>query len=216
MKRLTTPGKNARSRSPSERPGVIRVARRFGTPPERVFDAWLDPDVAGRWLFATALQPMTDVTIDPRVGGSFRFAQQRDEASNEHTGEYIEIIPHRRLVFTLAVADRPYARTRVTVDITPVKTGCELALTHENVPPAAAHQTEARWTGVLYGLGVTLGASPRQGRPNRRPVVAVDFGPRQTTRGAQRDVRGLTAPRPLRRGPERRRGGAARTGFLLR
>ena len=174
MKRLTTPGKNGGSRAPSERSAVIRVARSFGTPPERVFDAWLDPDVARRWLFATASQPMTDVAIDPRVGGSFRFAQRRDRASTEHTGEYIEIIRHRRLVFTLAVADRPYALTRVTVEITPAKTGCELALTHEDVPPTLAHQTEARWTGVLYGLGVTLPATApeptagRRSRPARR------------------------------------------------
>jgi uncharacterized protein YndB with AHSA1/START domain len=146
---------------------VIRVGRRFGTPAARVFDAWLDPDIAGRWLFATASQPMTDVAIDPRVGGSFRFAQRRDGASTEHTGEYLEITPHRRLVFALAVADPPCALTRVTVEITPAKTGCELALTHENVPPAVAHQAEARWTGVLYGLGVTLEASPRR-RPSRR------------------------------------------------
>jgi hypothetical protein len=44
----------------------------------------------------------------------------------------------------------------VTAEISPLKTGCELALTHENVPPDRADRTEARWTGVLYGLDETL------------------------------------------------------------
>lgn len=140
----------------ADRPATIRVARRFSAPPERVFHAWLEPGLAGRWLFATASQPMTDVDIDPRVGGSFRFGERRDGRRTEHTGEYVEIVPHRRLVFTLAMADRPHVVTRVTAEISPLKTGCELALTHENVPPDREGETEARWTGVLYGLDETL------------------------------------------------------------
>jgi uncharacterized protein YndB with AHSA1/START domain len=157
MKRPTSAGKNGRSRSIAEPSDVIRLARRFSAPAERVFHAWLDPDVAGRWLFATALQP-SDVDIDPRVGGSFRFAEERDGGRTEHTGEYVEIVPHRRLVFTLAMADRPRVVTRVTAEISPLKKGCALALTHENVPPDCAGATEARWTGVLYGLDETLSA----------------------------------------------------------
>jgi len=156
MKRPMNPGKNGRSRPIAAPPAAIRVARRFSAPPERVFHAWLEPGLAGRWLFATASQPMTDVDIDPRVGGSFRFAERRDGGRAEHTGEYVEIVPHRRLVFTLAMADRPRVVTRVTAEISPLKTGCELALTHENVPPDRAGEIEARWTGVLYGLDETL------------------------------------------------------------
>jgi uncharacterized protein YndB with AHSA1/START domain len=146
----------------AERPAAIRITRRFSAPPERVFDAFLEPEVAGRWLFATALRPMTDVEIDARVGGSFRFAERRDDEIIEHRGEYVEIVPHRRLVFTLSMADRPRAITRVTVEITPRKTGCELALTHEKMPPDYANHTEGRWTGVLYGLGMTLDSRARR------------------------------------------------------
>ena len=49
----------------------IHVTRRVRGTPEQLFDAWLDADVARRWLFATATEPMTQVEIDARVGGSF-------------------------------------------------------------------------------------------------------------------------------------------------
>jgi uncharacterized protein YndB with AHSA1/START domain len=164
MKHPTSAGKNGQSRPITEAPDVIHLARRFRAPAERVFHAWLEPEVAGRWLFATAFQPMTDVHIDPRVGGSFRLADGQNGARTEHTGEYVEIVPHRRLVFTLAMPDRPRVVTRVTAEISPRKTGCELALTHENVPPDRADQTEARWTGVLYGLDETLKSLRRRRR----------------------------------------------------
>lgn len=150
MKR-PNPRQNGRSRPP----GAIRVASRFRAPPERVFRAWLEPTVAARWLFATASEPMTDVAIDPRVGGAFRLAAR---GNGTHAGRYVEIVPHRRLVFTLAEAGRRGAVTRVTAEINPLKSGCELALTHEDVPPDRAGETEARWTGILYGLGETLDA----------------------------------------------------------
>lgn len=164
MRRSPSAGKNGQSRPIPEPPTPIRIARRFRAPPERVFHAWLEPELAGRWLFATALEPMMDVEIDPRVGGSFRLAERRDNGRAEHAGRYVEIVPHRRLVFTLAMADRPRVVTRVTAEISPLKTGCELALTHENVPPDRAGETEARWTGVLYGLDATLSSLPRRAR----------------------------------------------------
>src|SRR5688572_32910930 len=60
-----------RSRSGVQRYASIRVTRRLSAPAERVFDAWLEPEVAGRWLFATASRPMARVEVDARVGGSF-------------------------------------------------------------------------------------------------------------------------------------------------
>ena len=157
MKQLTRPAEG-QLRPTFEGRAAVRVTRRFSEPPERVFNAWLDPEVAGQWLFATALRPMTDVEIDPRVGGSFRLAERWDGEIIEHAGEYVEIVPNRRLVFILCRADRPRATTRVTVAITPLKTGCELDLTHEQMPFDDANYVEGRWTGILYGLGVALDA----------------------------------------------------------
>jgi len=140
----------------AKRPVALCVSRRFGAPPQRVFQAWLDPQIAGQWLFATALRPIARVEIDARVAGSFCFVDRHDYRTIEHSGEYIEIVPHRRLVFTLSRESRPHLVTRVAVAITPLKRGCELVLTHANVPPECASHVKARWTGILYGLGATL------------------------------------------------------------
>ena len=160
--------RNRRSHPSLRAPVAIRIGACFDATPERVFDAWLDPDVAGRWLFATATRPLAHVEIDARVAGSFRFVERRESGDVEHRGEYVEIVPYRRLVFTLALADQRRIGTRVIVDVETRATGSSLVLTHENVPAALADGIEARWTGMLYGLGVTLdanGGDPRGGRP---------------------------------------------------
>lgn len=140
----------------------IRVTRRFRAPPERVFDAWLDPETAGLWLFATALQPMARVKIDARVGGAFCFADRRGGEDIEYSGEYIEIARPRRLAFTLSMNNRLPDITRVTAEIVPLKTGCRFILTHENLPADYASSMKARWTGILYGFGAML--APHSGR----------------------------------------------------
>jgi uncharacterized protein YndB with AHSA1/START domain len=144
------------TRSEAKQFAAIRVTRSYGVSPPRVFGAWLDPEVAGRWLFATASQPMTHVEIDGRIGGSFRFVERQAGETNKYTGQYVEIVPDRRLVFTLSLKPYPNVITRVTVAISPLAKGCELELIHENVPWDHASYVEGRWTGILYGLGVTL------------------------------------------------------------
>ena len=95
------------------------ITCRFAASPERVFDAWLDPRTAGKWLFATATRPVAHVTNDARVGGSFCIVERRGGEDMEHAGSYNEIARPRRLVFTLAVGNHP-ADTRVITEIVPL------------------------------------------------------------------------------------------------
>ena len=138
----------------------VQVVRRFEFSAERVFEAWLDPNPAGQWLFAHVSRPMIKVEIDPRVGGSFNITRRDGADVNddvEHVGEYLEIDRPRRLVFTFSVPKFAKQITRVTVDIVLVDGGCQLTLTHEDVPPEWASATESGWGMILNSLALTLG-----------------------------------------------------------
>jgi uncharacterized protein YndB with AHSA1/START domain len=130
---------------------TVRVTRTFRVSAERVFDAWLDPDRAGRFLFATPTGQMTKVEIDPRVGGSFLFIDRRDGVDVEHHGRYVTLDRPRSLAFDFWLDDER-DRTRVTVTITPAGAGCELTLVHERVEAEYAERTQGGWTTLLGGL----------------------------------------------------------------
>ncbi len=160
-----------KSSSSRSRLRSVRVARRFAVPVQRVFDAWLDPAVARRWLFATALHPIAEVEIDARRRGSFRFADQQNGEAIEYTGAYLKVVPPRHLAFTLSMNEIPSAVTRVSVEFVPLESGCKAILTHEKLPADHAQDTAARWTGILYGLAETLasnGVRPTTLAPQRK------------------------------------------------
>jgi uncharacterized protein YndB with AHSA1/START domain len=135
---------------------TVRVTRRFEHSAERVFDAWLDPERAGRWLFATPEGKMVRAEIDARVGGSFCFVDRRDGKDVEHVGTYLEIDRPRRLVFTFAVPTYDPAVTRVIIEIVPAGRGCELTLVNEGVLPEWVRQTEEGWGKLLEALEATI------------------------------------------------------------
>jgi uncharacterized protein YndB with AHSA1/START domain len=145
---------------------VVRVTRRFGASPERVFDAWLDPASARRWMFATPTGLMVRAEIDPRVGGTFRFVDRRDGEDVEHVGTYLELDRPRRIVFAFSVPAYSPDADRVTVDIVPLATGCEVTLEHELRPEHATHarRTEDGWRRMLDGLALTWRERPAPAR----------------------------------------------------
>lgn len=136
---------------------TIRVVHRFSAPPQRVYDAWLDPAQVGRWLFATPTGQVTRVEIDALVGGGFTIVDRRDGEDVEHVGTYLELDRPQRLVFTFAVPKYSAVSTRVSLDLEPAGDGCELTLTHAGVLPEYASQTKQGWTSILDALAASLG-----------------------------------------------------------
>ena len=135
----------------------LTVTRRFNAAAEAVFDAWLDPVGAPKWLFATPNGEMLRADIDPSVGGEFCIVEKREDEVMEHLGEYTVIVRPRRLafMFTVNMSDDV---SHVTVDIAPVAGGSELTLNHEMGAQwtAFGDRTIAGWEMILDGLAATL------------------------------------------------------------
>jgi two-component system cell cycle response regulator DivK len=137
---------------------VARVTRALAASPDAVFDAWLDEERVGRWLFATPDGEMVRVSLDPRVGGRFEIVERRDGEDILHTGTYEAIEPPERLEFTLAVPKYSPSSSLVTIAIAPMEGGSQLTLS-QSVPegsPASPDRIEHGWATVLEGLARTL------------------------------------------------------------
>jgi uncharacterized protein YndB with AHSA1/START domain len=139
------------------KPFTVTVARRFEQPPERVFDAWLDPARVAKW-FAPGLGTMTKVEIDARPGGRFNFTQDRKGEAAVHLGEYRVIDRPRKLVFTWTTDEQQKeAPSVVTIEIVPDGAGSRLTLTHEMAPKWESWSDKIRhgWTTMLEGISKT-------------------------------------------------------------
>lgn len=135
----------------------LSVTRRFHAAPERVFDAWLDPAMVARFLFATPDGERVRVEVDGRVGGGFVVVERRGDVLAEHVGTYVVIDRPHRLVFDFTTS-RDQAPTRVTVEIVPAPGGSDLTLSHDIRPEWASFAPRARagWTAILDTLATTL------------------------------------------------------------
>lgn len=143
----------------TDSPRVV-VTRSFTFSAERVFDAWLDPMMIGRFMFGPNLREETvlHLKLDAQVGGSFSFKVRRGDQDIDHVGTYREIGRPRRLVFTWGIAGESVDESVVTIDIVPRKDGCELMLTHELQPQWAdyAPRVAQGWTAMLTALADVL------------------------------------------------------------
>ena len=116
--------------------GTVRFHRVLRAPPERVYRAFLEPDALARWLppfgFLCRVHEM-----DARVGGRFRMSFVNFGRGQAHSfgGEYLELVPSRRLRYTDRFDDPNLpGEMRVTVDLAPVSCGTGLSVLQEGIP----------------------------------------------------------------------------------
>ena len=140
-------------------PVILKIARDFDAAPEAVFDAWLDPAQAGKFLFKTPDGEMRTVEIDARVGGRALVVERRASGDAHHHLQY-EVIdrPHRLVFLFRADPAEEGAWTRVSIDIAAKGAGATLTLTHEMAPEWAAYEEQTRkgWTMILDTLATVL------------------------------------------------------------
>ena len=140
-------------------PVILTVSRDFDASPEALFDAWLDPEKAGKFLFATPDGEMLTVEIDPRVGGRALVVERRASGDAHHHLQYEVIERPRRLDFLFRADPAEEGQwTRVSIDIAPKGSGSTLTLTHEMDPQWAAYEDQTRkgWTTILDSLAKVI------------------------------------------------------------
>jgi len=91
--------------TPSDR--EITMTRVFDAPRELVFQAHIDPRHVPHWWGQRGSTTIVD-TMDVRPGGAWRFVQ-RDADGTEYgfRGEYREVVPPERLVYTFEFEGMP-------------------------------------------------------------------------------------------------------------
>lgn len=138
---------------------VAELKRTFAAAPEKVFAAWTDPEKLGQW-FRPSDQMKVEAEADVTVGGKYRFRLIAPDGT-EHVsyGEYREIDPPDKLVFTWAWESGLVNDSLVTVSLRAVEGGTELTLRHEKLDTQDLRERHAKgWTGCLEQLDRWLAA----------------------------------------------------------
>jgi uncharacterized protein YndB with AHSA1/START domain len=82
-------------------PVVLRMERTFGAPAEAVFEAWTSSEVLRRWWSPGPDWETPIADADLRVGGRLRIVMRSPDGEEfGGGGEYIEVTPPERLVFS--------------------------------------------------------------------------------------------------------------------
>jgi CheY-like chemotaxis protein/uncharacterized protein YndB with AHSA1/START domain len=143
---------------------VVLLVRSFQVAPPQVFAAWTEPALLRRWL-APGDYVVAAAEADARVGGRYRIEVQ-GPSGDKHvvSGEYKELVPHRRIVTTWEY-EGPKTRGRepatlLTVELRETAPGVtELLLKHERLADAEGRdRLQQGWTGCLVKLDSLLHA----------------------------------------------------------
>lgn len=139
---------------------IVRIEQLIAAPPERVFAAWIDPDLLANWM-----SPLghAEAEVEPWVGGRLRVTMIGGDVRIEHRGEYREVVPDRRLVFTW---QSPYTGPEpsvVTVRLEPAEAGTLLTVIHERLPADAVESHRGGWRPMLDRLVELLTTDSGQG-----------------------------------------------------
>lgn len=132
----------------------VVVRQRYDAPPELVFRAFTDPLLLPRWFSPRADIGVDVLAHDLRPEGRYRFRYREPNGTvSIVTGQFREILPPGRLVFTWTWEEPdPHAgiETLVTVEIVADRSGTEVIVKHERFPDESSRARHAEgWRTTL-------------------------------------------------------------------
>jgi uncharacterized protein YndB with AHSA1/START domain len=115
----------------------LEIVRFINVPTNRVYSAWTDPVQLKEW-FGPENVRTRKITADARVGGKYRWDLTSPEGEEMSAfGEYKELVPGKKIVFTWQWEDDEAWENRssvVTIELRERRGGTELRLRHEQLP----------------------------------------------------------------------------------
>lgn len=131
----------------------LALRRRLNASPEKVYRAWIDPKKLVRW-FGPDQGAVQSAETDARVGGRFHVIfRTEDGEQHDVSGEYREVEPNRKLVFTWMWRTMPERESLVTIALQEDGEGTLLTLLHERFFDEEARDRHREgWTGALAKL----------------------------------------------------------------
>lgn len=134
----------------------LEIKRFINAPPARVYAAWTDPAQLKEW-FGPEMVRTRNFIADPRVGGKYRWdLTNQDDEEMSAFGEYRELIPDKKIVFTWQWDDDEVWKNRtslVTVELSNREGGTELRFKHEQLPSEESRDRHNEgWNSVLDRL----------------------------------------------------------------
>jgi uncharacterized protein YndB with AHSA1/START domain len=136
----------------------VNIEKIINAPIEKVFDAWLNPNMLAKFMRGLPKMSETDVEIDAREGGRFTFTMNLGDEKIPHTGKYLEIRRPDKLVFTWESQYSVVDNSTVTLQFAKIddhKTN--ISLTHVKfINEEARSGHEEGWENVLNALNAVM------------------------------------------------------------
>jgi uncharacterized protein YndB with AHSA1/START domain len=136
----------------------ILIRREFEAPKHLVYKALTTPDLVRRWWTAKRGEA-TVVEIDLRVGGAWRYVMVTTEGAFEvgFHGEYREIVPNERIVWTEAYEGIPDPDAHASVNTLTLserdgRTTLTILVQHNNKEDRDAHIESGMEAGLQDAL----------------------------------------------------------------
>jgi uncharacterized protein YndB with AHSA1/START domain len=130
----------------------------IAAPPQRVFQALVDPQQVVRWWGEPGIYRCIEFHADLRVGGKWRSAGVDGNGRNFHvSGEYLHVDPPRLLVYTWIATWTGDAKTTVRWELEPKNRGTNVRISHSGLAthPEIA-QSYRGWPRMLGWLQALL------------------------------------------------------------
>ncbi|MGH3175089.1 MAG: SRPBCC family protein [Streptosporangiaceae bacterium] len=129
-------------------PEGFEIDRDFAAPPSAVFAAWTTAEHFARWFGGKDVQiPADRLHYKPTAGRAWSATMVLPDGNTiDWTGQFLEVVPDKRLVLTMTDQPGEPGRLAITVEFSPTASGTHMHMTQE-----APDFTDEQRTATIAG-----------------------------------------------------------------